>query len=145
MLRHVSQAIDAIDWPEAALPYAGLARAAHALAGLGIGLTPAGDDFLCGIMLACWLLDEHAAAGCAAIAKAASALTTPLSAAFLGQAAQGYCRAPWHHLLAAVIAQNDSAIIDALNAVAAQGATSGADSLAGFFWVLQKTKTGVIQ
>ncbi len=143
--RYVGQTIDDIVWQPGALPYAALARAARKLAGVGFGLTPAADDFLCGVMLACWLLDDHAAIGCSAIAANARALTTPLSAAFLDHAADGYCRAIWHDLLAAVIAHQDAAISAALNAIAAQGATSGADSLAGFFWVLRNAKTGVPQ
>lgn len=104
------------------------------LAGLGGGLTPGGDDFLCGAML--WARLAHPGPGslCRAIVEIAAPRTTTLSAAFLRAAGQGECDAAWHSLLDA-LAHGDSVGIDrAAQKVLARGATSGADGLAGFLW-----------
>ena len=68
------------------------------LAGRGGGLTPSGDDVLCGYVagLVLW----HSRAGDAAsIATAAAARTTLLSATLLGHAARGELPEPAHALL----------------------------------------------
>jgi hypothetical protein len=108
------------------------------LAGLGSGLTPSGDDFLIGVMLATWLVHPKPTSICHPLANFAAPLTTPLSAAFLHAAAQGECSEAWHILLAAIAGENDTndaEIAGALHGVLAHGATSGADALAGFLWV----------
>lgn len=102
------------------------------LAGLGGGLTPAGDDFLCGIMLAAWLAHPEPAAFCQVVVETAVPRTTMLSAAFLRAAGRGECRAAWHRLLPALAAGTSGEIAPAARAVLAHGATSGADALTGF-------------
>jgi len=102
------------------------------LAGLGGGLTPAGDDFLCGIMLAAWLAHPDPDAFCQAVAETAGPRTTMLSAAFLRAAGRGECRAAWHRLLPALAAGVEDAIVSAAQDVMAYGSTSGADALTGF-------------
>lgn len=102
------------------------------LAGLGNGLTPAGDDFLCGVMLWAWLAHPTPAEFCRAIAETATPRTTTLSAAFLRSAAQGECHAAWHRLLAALASNSGPELEAATHQVLAHGATSGADTLAGF-------------
>ena len=101
---------------------------ARQLAGLGQGLTPSGDDFIIGVMLAAWagLYGATAEDFCAPLAHAAAPRTTALSAAFLHAAARGEAMSPWHTLFAAL------ACPDALRAVLEVGHTSGADALAGF-------------
>ncbi len=118
-----------------------LAEGATRLAGLGGGLTPAGDDFLCGAMLAAWLWHPAPEAVCGAVADAAAPRSTALSAALLRAAGRGECAADWHRLLAALAGLSSSAppgeqgeMEAALRAVLAHGATSGADALAGFLW-----------
>jgi hypothetical protein len=116
---------------------------AKGLAGLGEGLTPAGDDFLSGVMLWAWLAHPAPASFCRSIVQAAGQRTTTLSAAFLRAAARGECSAPWHKLLAA-LGQNakieiEAAILDVLT----HGATSGADTLAGFLTALTWEAVGV--
>src|SRR5262249_42586767 len=61
------------------------------LLGLGPGLTPSGDDVLCGVLVALHALGEPRAAGKLgdAIAAETRRATTPLSGAFLAAAAQG--------------------------------------------------------
>ncbi len=111
-----------------------LGEAAAHLAGLGIGLTPAGDDFMAGAML--WARLAHPTPGpfCHTMAEAAAPRTTTLSAAFLRAAALGQCDADWHRLLAALSSERAAQIAPAVRQVMAHGATSGADMLAGFLW-----------
>ena len=109
---------------------AGAAR----LAGLGGGLTPSGDDFVTGVMLWGWLAHPEPSSFCQTLAQIAAPRTTTLSAAFLRAAARGECSAPWHALLAALNTGQDSEIMTAVQEILAHGATSGADSLAGFLY-----------
>lgn len=79
-------------WPRAVV------IAPYRLAGLGPGLTPAGDDILCGYAAGLELFygrDEEAPA----IAAAAAARTTSLSATLLRHAARGELPEPAHALL----------------------------------------------
>lgn len=111
-------ALQAGDWP----------AAVRGLAGLGPGLTPAGDDLLAGS--ACLL----ARAGrlppglAAALAGLPPGATTPLSRHLLARAAQGV--AGEHHL-AFVDALLAGAAPAPLAALLAHGATSGRDFAAG--------------
>lgn len=109
-----------------------LCRGAASLAGLGIGLTPSGDDLLAGAMLWAWLAHSAPHAVCRSLYRAAAPRTTALSAAFLRAAAQGQCSAPWHALLTALQATDRAKITEATHEVLSHGATSGADALIGF-------------
>jgi RimJ/RimL family protein N-acetyltransferase len=111
-----------------------LQAAASQLAGLGGGLTPAGDDFLVGVMLRAWLAHSAPQVLCQTLLEATARRTTALSAAFLQAAARGECSAPWHALLAALAEGADVGLDQAVQAVLAYGHTSGADALAGFLW-----------
>ena len=115
-----------------------LQEGAARLAGLGSGLTPAGDDFLTGAMLWAWLAHPTPGPLCCALVEVAVPRTTTLSAAFLRAAARGECSAPWHALLAALSAglseEGEAKITAAVQEILARGATSGADSLAGFLF-----------
>lgn len=119
---------------------AALQSGAARLAGLGVGLTPAGDDFLCGLMLWAWLGHPNPRRLCRLVLETAGARTTTLSAAFLRTAAQGACSAPWHNLLAALDRGTENQIEGAVQEVLACGSTSGADTLAGFMYVTQAKK-----
>ncbi len=115
-----------------------VARGAEALAGLGPGLTPAGDDFLVGLMAALhawpkllptgWMPERAAAI----IAHAAAGRTTRLSAAWLRHAAVGEFGEAWHTLIHALAEGETAAIRSAAERILHTGATSGADALAGF-------------
>ena len=109
-------------------------RAAKGLAGLGQGLTPAGDDFLCGLMLWAWLAHPAPRGFCHNIAEAAAPCTTTLSAAFLRAASRGECSAAWHELLCTLSCDADEGLEQAARNVLAYGETSGADTLAGFLY-----------
>ena len=107
---------------------------AQALAGLGNGLTPAGDDFIVGALLAVWagLYGSGAVALCQLIVEAAAPLTTTLSAAYLRAAARGECLAHWHTLFEALLRAEAEAMRTATQSLMNIGHTSGADALAGF-------------
>ena len=108
---------------------------AAGLAGLGSGLTPAGDDFLAGVMLWAWLAHPTPGPLCATLVDAAAPRTTTISAAILRAAARGECSAPWQRLLKALSGEVKGKIEPATREVLAHGATSGADALAGFLYV----------
>lgn len=109
---------------------ASLVKGARLLAGLGPGGTPAGDDFLVGVMAAIWLLGEETDA--TAIAETAVPRTSMLSAAFLRAAGRGEFVAPWHDLMEALAAGDPEQVEKAAMAVESFGASSGADALDGF-------------
>ncbi len=111
-----------------------LREGAAQLAGLGSGLTPAGDDFLTGVMLWAWLVHSNPRVFCRTLVAAAGPRTTTLSAAFLQVTARGECSAAWHTLLAALSHGSDIEVARGVQSVLTHGATSGADVLAGFLW-----------
>jgi hypothetical protein len=112
-----------------------LSAAARQLAGLGNGLTPAGDDFLTGVMLWAWLAHPQPQRFSALLAETAVPRTTTLSAAFLQAAAEGECSIAWHRLLQALAAGDERNLVGVVASVLATGQTSGADALAGFLWL----------
>lgn len=115
------------------LPAARLRRLTAALVGAGRGLTPSGDDALCGVLLALCALGAPARAHAAVSAAVTRSLaaTTSLSASLLLAAAAG-CAIPEVATLANAVSRGDEAGIDeALPAVLAIGHSSGADLLAG--------------
>lgn len=107
---------------------------AQSLAGLGGGLTPAGDDFIVGVLLAAWagLYGPGAEYLSPALVAAAAPRTTTLSGAYLRAAAVGECTAHWHTLFAAQQHGDHRAAREAVQALVSIGHTSGADALAGF-------------
>lgn len=111
---------------------------ARELAGLGAGLTPAGDDFLLGVIYASWVITppQRAAPIVKAIATTAAPLTTPLSAAWLNAAARGEASCRWHSFLDSLISGDSAAVKKSALDILAIGHTSGADALAGFITVL---------
>jgi hypothetical protein len=110
------------------------ATGAARLAGLGNGLTPAGDDFLMGVIFALWasrppykvepLADS--------IATSARPHTTRLSGAWLEAAARGEASIRWHRLIDALNGGNQRHIMVAVWRILQVGHTSGADALLGF-------------
>ena len=107
-----------------------LRGALDALAGLGPGLTPAGDDVLAGVLLV-----ERAWRGEAAEASlvdlAGEARTNDVARAFLTWAARGQSIEPVHRFLAATSGQDGVRARDALRSLSAVGHTSGADLALG--------------
>jgi hypothetical protein len=110
---------------------------AEDLVGSGPGLTPAGDDFLTGAMLASSesdILDRPRL-------KRALAGTTPLGRTLLWMAMQG--RFPAYLVdflqISAVTGASRDEIDDAVRAACAHGGTSGTDALTGFSWRMLMT------
>ena len=108
--------------------------AARQLAGLGIGLTPAGDDFILGAILATWIVHPFDVAKVFAeeIANTAAPLTTSLSAAWLKSAGKGEAGILWHEFFDALIAGDAVGIQSQIDKLLSLGETSGADALSGF-------------
>ncbi|HET6367797.1 MAG TPA: DUF2877 domain-containing protein [Pseudomonadales bacterium] len=109
-----------------------LAQAARSLMGLGEGLTPAGDDWLVGMLAVLhrlaqgWVLEAgHLAA---VLVGEAPARTTTVGAAFLAHALGREFAEPVRDL---VTAESLSRARAAGARLAAMGATSGADTLSG--------------
>jgi uncharacterized protein DUF2877 len=108
--------------------------AAKQLAGLGIGLTPAGDDFIMGALYAAWIIHPPEVARDLAeeITNIAAPLTTSLSAAWLRSAGRGEAGILWHNLFDALISGDSVDIQLQIAKLLSVGETSGADALAGF-------------
>ena len=112
------------------------------LAGLGPGLTPAGDDFLVGLLAAFYALGPSYARQQGAswpmyarlIADMAHNHTTRLSATWLTHAGAGGFGEPWHNLIQAMNAHQPQALTTCAERILATGATSGADAMSGFLW-----------
>jgi hypothetical protein len=111
---------------------------ARKLAGLGAGLTPDGDDFMMGSILATWAYRAGEGVEQAAkwVSLEADLRTTPLAAAWLRAASRGECSVRWHDMLQAILLENEEKIRSAARAIINQGHTSGASALAGFTAVL---------
>ena len=104
-------------------------QAARALLGLGPGLTPAGDDLIAGWVAGLWTSGTEGRQLVHLVGRgllaAAAERTTPLSRAFLAAALAVAAAEP----LGRTIRRPEPAMISALLRT---GATSGADSLAGY-------------
>ena len=128
---------------------AAIQEGARGLAGLGVGLTPAGDDFLLGVMYGLWLMEKFSRGlvlsdvevGTEArrivevMVDEAVARTTTLSRAWLEAAGRGEAGQPWHELVNAMSVTSTgsvTAVSQAIDRILSTGHTSGADALAGF-------------
>jgi hypothetical protein len=107
------------------------------LIGWGEGLTPAGDDFLVGLLAGLDALVggdplHRFRAAAAASVVAGLARTTAVSAHYLRLAAAGHYGEPLVNLRDTLLAEpRDTAVDAALRAALAVGATSGADTVGG--------------
>lgn len=134
----VERAQQGIAWLQLGLTHRNrhfIAEGTEQLAGLGPGLTPAGDDFLVGLLAALTALlaqSENHHDLCQTITAVASSHTTRLSKAWLDHAGRGCFGEPWHRLINALNDGTSSEICQAVDAIAATGATSGIDALYGF-------------
>jgi Protein of unknown function (DUF2877) len=109
------------------------------LIGLGPGLTPSGDDFLGGALIALSLLRENALrlALWRTVQPFLPAHSNDISAAHLAAAASGLGSAALHDLLSAVITARVDVVPIHVRAVASIGHTSGLDAMAGAITVLR--------
>jgi hypothetical protein len=117
------------DWPGSAVE----------LLGLGPGLTPSGDDFLAGAMIALKALGRGDLSDrlWVGLEPMARIWTVDVSRAHLAAAARGMGSASLHDCLSAVLAGRDAALTRALSRIDAIGHCSGWDALAGAVAVLR--------
>lgn len=113
-------------------------RAAEALAGLGGGLTPSGDDYLVGVMHALWcsVPEGEAHRRSQVLSQAAAPRTTPLSAEWLLAAARGEAGGNWHELFGSLQKGDADELRRSTWELLQVGHSSGADALTGFLQVL---------
>ena len=110
-----------------------VARLVRGLVGAGRGLTPSGDDALCGVLLGLRATGAPAAsrAEVATAVQNSLAATTSLSASLLLAAASGHAVPEVVELVEAAVRGDEAATARALPGVVAIGHSSGADLLAG--------------
>lgn len=107
----------------------------ESLSGLGLGLTPAGDDLLLGIMAACWYSPEERTdyirqhLSCYLTQQQN---TTRLSRAFASCAAEGEFALPIH---AVFRAENADELVQTVAEEIHWGHTSGSDVMGGILWM----------
>ncbi len=116
-----------------ASPPRSVLEAATELLGLGPGLTPSGDDFLGGLLIALRLLDydDLAARLWTGLEAAAARRSVELSVAHLRAAAAGRGGAALHAALNALVTGRAGDLPAVLERIEAIGHTSGWDALAG--------------
>ena len=114
------------------------------LAGLGQGLTPSGDDFIMGAILAAWIIHpvDIAKVFAGDLAVTAASLTTSLSAAWLRSAGKGEAGILWHEFCNALLTGENIELI--MTKLLSVGETSGADAVAGFLGVFSAYKERII-
>lgn len=117
--------------------------AALALVGLGPGLTPSGDDALCGFLLGRGLAGARSRtdAAVARVAESAWERTSDVSAQFLSLAARGRHGEALLGVAEALRSGVDGRVLAAVDRCHAQGATSGADALLGLCAALETDGT----
>lgn len=111
------------------------------LAGLGPGLTPAGDDVLLGVLYALWVTRPEAEVRVWAdiIVDTAVPRTTTLSAAWLQAAGRGEAGAVWHDF-GNGFSVNGNQWEETVVRILGTGHSSGADALWGFTAVTMMTE-----
>jgi Protein of unknown function (DUF2877) len=132
---------------------AGVEEATRGLAGLGPGLTPAGDDVLAGFAAVMSLLSSRLSADgvfrgqvAEVIAKVARSRTTLLSGVLLEYAARGEVAEQVGEMLLAFALplEKSEAVLRAVDGLLAYGATSGSDTLAGILLGLRTLEGEVV-
>jgi hypothetical protein len=112
-----------------------LARAVRGLVGLGCGLTPSGDDFLCGLLASLRCSGSLAPELSEAI-LAECGRTGEVSASCLRYAARGYFPRALHELAAAIARSDAREAARAVLGLCEAGHSSGADTASGFLFGL---------
>jgi len=107
------------------------------LLGLGPGLTPAGDDFVLGVLASAFFSQSPKRMHLKRIVREQAAATTLLSRTWLLHATAGRFDARWHALHTAMQTASPQAICQAAKALLNVGASSGPQALAGFLFLEQ--------
>jgi hypothetical protein len=116
-----------------------LLRGVSRLAGAGVGLTPSGDDFICGLLLGAAILETLGAGDLGSIRKAvfeAARRGDVLADTNLALARDGLVGERVRDLILALAAGDRRAVRGAAIRVFAIGHTSGADLVTGLFMTL---------
>lgn len=122
---------------------AAAAPEACALIGLGVGLTPSGDDLLVGLLAALEATGNPMRAALAqSTAAEAPGRTTAIGCTALLHAARGEFAERLHDVLIAIGLGKPDAIERAISRATAYGATSGVDTLVGLFLGLEVASSG---
>lgn len=121
----------------------GFERAARAIVGLGVGLTPAGDDFLAGVLAALRYHGESLGrpvlrqGRLTALAGRLAGGTTDFSGFLLRCAAEGLVAGPVDDWLAAVHGGRAGQAAGGVSDLAGLGHSSGLDTLSGMLLAMQ--------
>jgi hypothetical protein len=116
------------------------ARGARVLRGMGFGLTPSGDDFLCGFLTGLNFMEANLPVSLSTIKEAVyrNAVTkNSISASFAYCAYKGRVNEKTGKLLAAMAGFDDKLLVLAAKASLRNGHTSGADFCAGLIYGCQ--------
>jgi hypothetical protein len=104
------------------------------LIGLGVGLTPSGDDYLVGLLAGFAAMDDPVGIELGtAIAAHASVRTTAIGASAIAHAARGAFAERLHEVLIALAGGRFAGLATSIERATAYGATSGSDTLVGLF------------
>ena len=101
------------------------------LLGRGRGLTPSGDDVLCGYAAACWILDRLPSFP-RLIASAPLERTSDVARSYLEAISEGDAPEGYLELSRALRREPDHNLARIIDVLLSAGATSGADGLLGF-------------
>lgn len=127
------------DWLSGAPDEAVVKPAVSSLLGLGPGLTPSGDDWLAGMLVALRAvgMDRHREALARAVNASMNMFTNEISAAHLLSAMAGRLRADLHDAMNAVISGDGEAVRQAIALISRRDHHSLWDGLAGFAGVVE--------
>ncbi len=132
----LARALDLGDWEA-------FTQQATDCAGMGVGLTPAGDDFLAGVLAALRYHGQSRGVDVVSrefledLVRLAGARTTPFSAFLLGCAARGLVAGPFSAWLFAVHRGEAKTAARLVSNIADMGHSSGLDTLSGMLLALQ--------
>jgi hypothetical protein len=104
------------------------------LIGLGVGLTPSGDDYLVGLLAGLAAMGDPVGRKLGdAIAEHAFVRTTAIGASAIAHAARGAFAERLHDVLIALAGGRFADLVTSIDRSTAYGATSGSDTLVGLF------------
>ncbi len=122
--------------------YAGV----QAIKGVGFGLTPGGDDFVSGLLLGLFVIQNVYGKDLSEVRKQVYRLAAGknlLSNTFLYWAKEGLLLERWKAVMTALLAaETENALYKATQRLLSIGETSGADSAAGFLLTLRRNSYG---
>ncbi len=133
--------VDTFESAASAFEAGDLVTGAGMIKGLGFGLTPSGDDFNCGFLIALDFLQTQNIADNEAVKTGVyeAALGTNLfTNVFLGAAKNGFLFEKFRNVILSLIHSGQNEIAETTGALLAHGETSGADESVGFLSGLKR-------